>query len=108
MCLPLWVPVRAGGLLGGKEACLTIPSSPYPSFLGLGTMIACLSLNYLYFHFEAARRGNEGKEGHVQPFILRIASPLPLLLAGGGSALPPHPLIKKKHWFLEASEGAGG
>lgn len=51
-------------LIGGKEGCL--PSlRPYPSFPGLWATIACLSLNYLYFHFEAARRGKEGREGHT-------------------------------------------
>lgn len=51
---------------------------PCPSLPGLGATVACLSLNYLYFRVEAARRGKEGKGGHVQPFFLPdVAPPIP-------------------------------
>lgn len=54
----------AAVLIGGKAGWLT-SLLPYPSFPGLWATVACLSLNYLYFHSEAARRGKKGKEGHT-------------------------------------------
>lgn len=76
--------------MGGKEGCLTIPPTlPFFSW----TMIACLSLNYLYFHFEVARRGKEEKEGHMQPFLLTSVAPsIPGSSEGVGLHFPLPPL----------------
>lgn len=59
--------------MGRRAVLQSLP--PYLSFPGLWATIACLSLNYLHFHSKAAQRGKEGREGHIQSYLLTSVAP---------------------------------
>ena len=59
--------------MGRRAVLQSLP--PYLSFPGLWATIACLSLNYLHFHSTAAQRGKEGREGHIQSYLLTNIAP---------------------------------